>query len=105
MRSFYFKSFRGFSISFTLVLFYLFFCTGHSAFSGSRFKDVSVATSWAEASFPVENFQEYTDGFGYRINPVTGKKQFHAGLDIAAPLGSYVRAWWSGQIVRLSDNS
>ncbi|MBR8830486.1 MAG: hypothetical protein N5P05_000040 [Chroococcopsis gigantea SAG 12.99] len=60
---------------------------------------------WGSASFPVENFQAYTSGFGYRASPVDGSRQFHAGLDIAAPLGSYVRSWWTGRIVELSDNT
>lgn len=68
-------------------------------------KPILLATSWRQASFPVENFQSYTSGFGYRINPVTGQRQFHQGLDLAAPLGSYVRNWWSGQVVELSDHT
>jgi len=65
----------------------------------------SSANSWQYASFPVESFQAYTSGFGYRISPVSGQRQFHYGLDIAAPYGSYVRNWWSGKVIELSDNS
>ncbi len=64
-----------------------------------------IASIWRKASFPVETFQAYTSGFGYRTDPITGKSQFHNGLDIAAPLGSYVRNWWTGQVVALSDNT
>ncbi|MGF1487779.1 MAG: M23 family metallopeptidase [Prochloraceae cyanobacterium] len=64
-----------------------------------------TAATWRNASFPVENFQTYTSLFGYRTNPVTGKRQFHSGIDIAAPLGSTIRAWWGGEIVKLSDNT
>ncbi|MFM7191519.1 MAG: M23 family metallopeptidase [Microcystaceae cyanobacterium] len=60
---------------------------------------------WQYASFPVENFQAYTSGFGYRSSPVDGSSQFHYGLDLAAPLGSYVRNWWAGKIIELSDNT
>lgn len=60
---------------------------------------------WQSASFPVENFQAYTSPFGYRASPVNGKPQFHRGLDMAAPLGSYVRNWWTGRIVELSDDT
>ena len=66
---------------------------------------VKSSSPWSQASFPVENFQAYTSGFGYRIHPVTGKKSFHSGLDLAAPLGSYVRSWWGGKIVGLSDHT
>ena len=62
-------------------------------------------SSWQQASFPVENFQAYTSGFGYRTHPVTGETSFHQGLDLAAPLGSYVRSWWAGKIVELSDHT
>lgn len=66
--------------------------------------EVELATNWQEASFPVENFQGYTSGFGYRLAS-TGQREFHNGLDIAAPLGSYVRNWWGGQVIELSDKS
>ena len=63
------------------------------------------SNTWQYASFPVENFQTYTSGYGYRTSPVTGKYQFHRGLDLAAPLGSYVRNWWGGRVVGLSDHT
>lgn len=66
---------------------------------------VKNSTSWQKASFPVENFQAYTSGFGYRIHPISGVRQFHSGLDLAAPLGSYVRSWWGGKVIRLSDHT
>ena len=59
-----------------------------------------VSAIWANASFPVENFQSYTSPFGYRTSPVSGKRQFHNGLDLAAPRGSYIRSWWGGQNFR-----
>ncbi len=64
-----------------------------------------VSAIWEKGSFPVENFQSYTSGFGYRISPVTGKRQFHNGLDLAAPRGSYIRNWWGGKVKALSDNT
>ena len=64
-----------------------------------------VSTVWEKGSFPVENFQSYTSGFGYRISPVTGERQFHNGLDLAAPRGSYIRNWWGGKVAALSDNT
>lgn len=64
-----------------------------------------VATVWENGSFPVENFQSYTSPFGYRSSPITGKRQFHNGLDMAAPRGSYIRNWWGGKITKVSDNT
>lgn len=63
-------------------------------------------STWLEASFPVENFQAYTSPFGYRISPTNPRvRQFHRGLDLAAPMGSYVRNWWGGRVVQLSDHT
>jgi murein DD-endopeptidase MepM/ murein hydrolase activator NlpD len=66
---------------------------------------IPVRASWSQASFPVENFQAYTSGFGYRIHPISGDRRMHQGLDLAAPLGSYVRNWWGGKVVHLSDHT
>ncbi len=67
----------------------------------------AMGGSWLGASFPVENFQTYTSPFGYRSSPDgTGSStQFHRGLDMAAPEGSYIRSWWAGKVVEVSDNS
>jgi len=65
----------------------------------------STQTTWLQASFPVENFQAYTSPFGNRIHPITRRQQFHSGLDIAAPMGSYIRNWWGGTVVELSDHT
>ncbi|NET32987.1 MAG: M23 family metallopeptidase [Cyanothece sp. SIO1E1] len=66
---------------------------------------VAAVSSWRAASFPVENFLGYTSPFGYRQSPYGSGTRFHYGLDIAAPDGSYVRNWWAGQIVEVSDDS
>lgn len=63
------------------------------------------ATQWHQASFPVENFQAYTSPFGYRSDPYGGGRRFHYGLDLAAPSGSYIRNWWGGQVIEVSDDS
>lgn len=56
-------------------------------------------------SFPVENFVAYTSPYGYRKSPRGGGVEFHRGLDMAAPEGSYIRNWWAGQVISLSDNT
>lgn len=62
-------------------------------------------STWQNASFPVENFQQYTSAFGYRRSPTGGlTEEFHSGLDIAAPMGSYVRNWWRGRVVEVIDD-
>jgi murein DD-endopeptidase MepM/ murein hydrolase activator NlpD len=66
----------------------------------------SAANQWYGASFPVEHFQAYTSPFGYRQSPDGGySTEFHYGLDMAAPQGSYIRNWWTGKVVEVSDDS
>ena len=66
----------------------------------------AVTHAWQGASFPVENFQGYTSPFGYRQSPDGSPNQeFHRGLDMAAPEGSYIRSWWTGKVVEVSDNT
>ncbi|PPS41516.1 M23 family metallopeptidase [Chroococcidiopsis sp. TS-821] len=67
---------------------------------------VAASNSWQNASFPVENFQAYTSPFGYRRSPTGGSGwEFHRGLDFAAPQGSYIRNWWSGKVIKVSDRT
>ncbi|HEY9888482.1 MAG TPA: M23 family metallopeptidase [Candidatus Obscuribacterales bacterium] len=68
-------------------------------------EEVAVGSLWYQASFPVENFQAYTSPFGYRSDPYGGEQRFHYGLDMAAPMGSYIRNWWGGQVIEVSDDS
>ena len=74
---------------------------------GNQPSSVAVGTSiWHNGSFPVENFQGYTSPFGYRSSPTGGySTEFHTGLDFAAPTGSYIRSWWSGKVISVSDNT
>ena len=69
----------------------------------------AAATSinyWQAASFPVENFLAYTSPFGYRSSATGGYgSEFHSGLDMAAPEGSYIRNWWNGQVIEVSDDT
>lgn len=40
-----------------------------------------------------------SSGFGWRPDPFTGERAWHAGIDIAAPAGAPVQAAWDGQVV------
>lgn len=64
--------------------------------------DGSVVSTWRETSFPVENFKRISSGFGWRNRPGTGRRQFHNGIDLAAPHGAYVRAWATGRVKEVS---
>ena len=59
---------------------------------------------WAGSSFPLENFTAYTSPFGYRNHPFGGYR-FHYGLDFAAPMGSYIRNWWDGTVIQVSEGT
>ena len=37
-----------------------------------------------------------SDVFGQRVNPVTGREEFHKGIDLAVPVGTAVRACAGG---------
>lgn len=77
-----------------------------TALEASTNQTTAATMNWQGASFPVENFQAYTSPFGYRSSPDGRRSQeFHRGLDMAAPEGSYVRSWWSGRVIEVSDDS
>lgn len=42
----------------------------------------------------------FTSGFGYRIHPVTGRREFHYGIDIAGPQGTPIKAFANGTVTR-----
>lgn len=44
-----------------------------------------------------------SSGYGMRVNPVTGEKKLHEGVDIAAPIGRPVRAPAGGRVVRADE--
>jgi murein DD-endopeptidase MepM/ murein hydrolase activator NlpD len=39
-----------------------------------------------------------SSGFGYRVHPISHKKTFHNGLDIAVPIGTVIKAPDAGKI-------
>lgn len=50
------------------------------------------------------NYKKVSSKFGWRIHPVTGKDQFHQGIDIPAPYGTDIYAINSGTVVECSYN-
>lgn len=50
---------------------------------------------------PTNNVGRITSGYGWRVNPITGKgSQFHPGIDIGLPQGSNLYAIWDGVVYR-----
>lgn len=47
---------------------------------------------------PITSSARMSSGFGYRIHPVTGKTQFHQGMDFAAPIGTPIYATGNGVV-------
>jgi murein DD-endopeptidase MepM/ murein hydrolase activator NlpD len=48
---------------------------------------------------PTPSDVRYSSPFGYRTHPVLGTKRLHAGLDMAAPVGTPIRAPGSGVVL------
>jgi len=46
-----------------------------------------------------------TSGYGYRIHPISKKRKFHSGIDIAAPSGTPVHAAEAGEVIYAGWNS
>lgn len=47
----------------------------------------------------------FTSGFGYRLHPVTGRREFHYGIDIAGPQGTVIKAYAAGTVTRAQFSS
>ena len=61
-----------------------------------------IATT-ARAESPITGWDESTvnSGFGYRTHPITGKLDFHTGLDIPADYGEAIRAVFPGVVAEV----
>lgn len=58
-----------------------------------------------EFMWPLDGaYTRVSSGYGWRIHPVTGKQQFHRGIDIPAPYGTEIYAVNAGTVVECSYN-
>lgn len=72
----------------------------YQAKENTSFSPVKVTTP---AVAPIENGR-YTSYFGYRIHPITEKFSFHTGLDIAADMGTKIRAVFGGRVLKTGED-
>jgi murein DD-endopeptidase MepM/ murein hydrolase activator NlpD len=59
----------------------------------------------AQKTFAKPTTGRFADGFGSRVDPISGKTRFHAGLDLAPGFGSRVVAAQDGKVVWAKDRS
>ncbi|NJK30819.1 MAG: peptidoglycan DD-metalloendopeptidase family protein [Acaryochloris sp. SU_5_25] len=48
--------------------------------------------------FPLPMPASITSAFGWRVHPISGESSFHAGTDLAAPMGTPILAAFPGQV-------
>lgn len=46
-----------------------------------------------------------TSKYGYRIHPITGKRKFHNGIDLAMPVGTRINAPCNGEVIKVWENA
>ncbi len=56
-------------------------------------------------AWPAPSYTRISDDYGNRIHPILGVKQFHNGVDMAAPGGSPILAAYDGEVVSASYNA
>ncbi|MDR1067049.1 MAG: peptidoglycan DD-metalloendopeptidase family protein [Clostridiales bacterium] len=50
--------------------------------------------------WPVPSRSRVSSGFGPRVNPISGKNEFHTGIDIPAPTGSAIVSAADGTVIK-----
>jgi murein DD-endopeptidase MepM/ murein hydrolase activator NlpD len=56
-------------------------------------------------TYPIHEKRRISSPYGWRIHPITGKRQFHNGVDISAPQGTWVYPVKMGTVIKCSfDN-
>lgn len=55
--------------------------------------------------FPLASYTRISDDYGWRIHPILNTKQFHNGVDFAAPKGTAIYAAYDGEVVAATYSS
>ena len=61
------------------------------------YRDQSVLLSSTPSIWPVRGY--LSASFGNRIDPFTGQRDFHSGIDVSTPIGTHVKAPADGVII------
>ncbi len=59
---------------------------------------LSILNRSVPNGIPLKKYKKITDKFGYRIHPITKKRQFHAGIDFSAAIGTPIYATADGVV-------
>lgn len=80
--------------------------SGYDALDRCRFQYASKVWAYAEGFkssssvlWPLPGYYDISSPFGLRIQPITGKQEYHEGIDIPAPEGTPIHAAVSGVVV------
>jgi peptidoglycan hydrolase FlgJ len=65
------------------------------------FSDMTSSVGLPPMHWPLQS--RVSSGFGWRPDPFTGERAWHAGVDLAAPVGTPVRAAWDGRVVFVGE--
>jgi len=78
-----------------------------AAIAEEKKKLASEQTKYDGGKFcnPCPSVKRISDEYGNRIHPITGKQQFHSGIDMAAPGGSPILAAYDGTVAAAAYSS
>lgn len=65
--------------------------------------DISVDYGAIPTAYPIDG--TFTSPFGVRTDPINGNPAFHNGVDIAAPVGTPIKAWFNGTVEEATTSS
>lgn len=66
---------------------------------GDKLKDAVMSSGGGSIAGGGYGGLRFTSGFGSRVHPISGKRSFHAGIDLAGPMGTPIRARQGGTVI------
>jgi murein DD-endopeptidase MepM/ murein hydrolase activator NlpD len=77
----------------------------HSARLGSNRNNKTIYFFRGSRELPHAKSNRISSGFGFRTNPVSGKPDYHNGIDLPIPIGTPVYAYKDGVITKINKNT